>query len=167
MSFNGELPHFYGQNDEWEVFRDRVEEYAVLNDLNDVKTRAVLITCIDHETHKQLVDLCYPELPKNKTFKEICELLNKHFKRRPCTYRERHIFYNAKQEESEAIIEWFKRIRSLAVDCNLGYQFSGILLDRFISGLRESSVLEQIYRESTESMTLQRALEITIEKPIV
>lgn len=164
MAFFGELPHFYGEFGDWQVFTERLEQFFEINDVPDEKKRAILITCIGDDVYKTLRDVCHPALPKEKTFDELCELLNKQFVKKTSVFRERCSFYNAKQQSKETISSWFARIKSLSVDCKFGDKFDAVLLDRFISGLRPSPVLDRLCEEDDETLTIQQALDIAVVK---
>lgn len=164
MAFIGELPKFYSQFDDWQVFTERLEQFFEINDVPEEKKKAVLITSIGNDIYKTLRDVCHPVLPKEKTFDELCELLNKQFIIKTSVFRERYNFYNAKQMKDEKITDWFARIKKLSVDCKFGDKFDSILLDRFISGLRPSMVLDRLCEEDEDKLTLQQALEIAITK---
>lgn len=164
MALIGEIPKFYSQNDDWQVFTERLEQFFEINDVAEDKKRAILITSISDDVYKLLRDVCHPVLPKSKTFDELCELLNKQFVVKTSVFRERVTFYSAKQMKNETISNWFARIKKLSVDCKFGDRFDDILLDRFISGLRSSPILDRLCEEDEDKLTLQNAVEIAITK---
>lgn len=164
MALIGEIPKFYSQDDDWQVFTERLEQFFEINDVAEDKKRAILITSISDDVYKLLRDVCHPVLPKNKTFDELCELLNKQFVVKTSVFRERVTFYSAKQMKNETISNWFARIKKLSVDCKFGDRFDEILLDRFISGLRSSPILDRLCEEDEDKLTLQNAVEIAITK---
>lgn len=164
MALIGEIPKFYSAHDDWQVFTERLEQFFEINDVAEDKKRAILITSISDDVYKLLRDVCHPVLPKNKTFDELCELLNKQFVVKTSVFRERVTFYSAKQMKTETISSWFARIKKLSVDCKFGDRFDDILLDRFISGLRSSPILDRLCEEDEDKLTLQNAVEIAITK---
>lgn len=164
MALIGEIPRFYNCGDDWMVFTERLEQFFEINEVADEKKRAILLTSISDDVYKTLRDVCHPVLPKNKTFDELCALLNKQFVKKTSVFRERVTFYNAKQMKDESIASWFARIKKLSVDCKFGDRFNDILLDRFISGLRSSVILERLCEEDEDKLTLQSAVEIAITK---
>ncbi|XP_031630261.1 uncharacterized protein LOC116345209 [Contarinia nasturtii] len=164
MALIGEIPKFDSRSDDWLVFTERLEQFFEINDVPEEKKKAILITSVSDDVYKTLRDVCHPVLPKNKTFDELCELLNKQFVVKTSVYRERVTFYNAKQMRDESIANWFARIKKLSVDCKLGDRFDDILLDRFISGLRSSPILDRLCEEDEDKLTLTNAVEIAINK---
>lgn len=164
MALIGDLPRFHGEYDDWLVFTERLEQFFEINDVVEEKKKAILITSISDQIYKTLKDLCFPLLPKEKTFNELCELLNKQFVIKTSVIRERYTFYNAKQMAGESIANWFARIKKLSIDCKFGERFDAILLDRFLSGLRPSPIFDRLCEEDEDKLTVQLAYEIAINK---
>lgn len=164
MALIGEIPKFYSQYDDFQVFTERLEQFFEINDVAEEKKRALLITSISDDVYKTLRDVCHPVLPKNKTFDELIELLNKQFVVKTSVLRERVQFYNAKQSKDESIANWFAKIKKLSVDCKFGDRFDEILLDRFISGLKSGPILDRLCEEDEDKLTLQNAVEIAITR---
>lgn len=165
MAFFGELPRFYGSDyNDWSVFSERLEQFFEINEVAEEKKRAILITCIADDVYKTLRDVCHPVLPKEKTFDELNDLLTKQFVKKTSVFRERCKFYNAKQNAREPVSQWFARLKSLSIDCKFGDRFDAVLLDRFVSGLKPSAVLDRLCEEDEENLTIQRALDVAVTK---
>lgn len=160
----GEMPRFYSQTDDWFVYIERLEQFFEVNDIPDEKKKAILLISISEPDYKTLRDVCHPAVPKEKTYDELFQLLNKQFVKKTSVLRERFNFYNAKQNKAETIASWFARIKKLSIDCKFGDQFDEILLDRFVSGLKPSLILDRLCEEELETLTLQAALEIATNK---
>lgn len=159
----GNLPYFSMGYSDWHVYCERLEQYFEVNDIDAEKRRALLLTSLDETVYKTLRDVCHPSLPKERTYDELLQLLSKQFVVRTSVYRERVSFYTAKQERGETIATWFARLKKLSVDCKFGEHFDAVLLDRFISGLRSSVILDRLCEED-ESLTLQKAVDIATSK---
>lgn len=167
MALLGEMPRFHGAYDDWFVYSERLEQFFEVNDIPDEKKKAILLISISVENYKTLRDVCHPVPPKEKTFNELFDLLNKQYVKKTSILRERYNFYNARQKAEESIADWFARIKKLSIDCKFGEQFDGILLDRFISGLKPSAVLDRLCEEEVDSLTLHGALEIATNRESV
>ncbi|XP_055686895.1 uncharacterized protein LOC129792136 [Lutzomyia longipalpis] len=159
----GNIPEFTPYSD-WKVYLERLEQFFLVNDIPDEKRNAILISVIGNDTYKTLRDLCHPALPKDKTFQELCELMDKQFGPQISVFRERNKFYQAKQYDYEGVSQWFARIKTLSVDCKFGETLEAILLDRFISGLRNPAVLDRLCEENESTLTLNKAVEIAVNK---
>lgn len=160
MALIGELPQFNAYQD-YMVFSERLEQFFEVNDVAAEKKKAILITCVQDDVYKALRDLCHPAVPKDKTYDELCRLLKKQYVKQTSVIRERCDFYAAKQSNRESVSEWFARIKRLSVDCSqFGDRYEQVLLDRFISGMTPSPVLDRLCEEDEGTMTLQKAVEI-------
>lgn len=160
MAFIGDLPRFYSSYDDWQAFIERLEQAFELNNVADDKKKALLINCIDQSIYKTLRDICYPDVPKDKTYSELCELMGKQFTTKSSVFRERCTFYNAKQKDDESVTEWFHRVKKLSLECKFGEQFANVVLDRFVSGLTSPAIMDRLCEEEVGQLTIEHALEI-------
>lgn len=159
----GGIPSFNQLVDDWVTYSEILDQYFVMNNVADDKKPAYLIASIGGATYKTLRDLCHPQLPKTKTFEELCDLLSMQFSPQIAIFRERSKFYAATQHSSENVTKWYGRIKSLSVDCKFGEHLEAILLDKFITGLRNGQVQDRLCEES-EDITLQKAVDIAMNK---
>lgn len=159
----GQMPYFCPGFSDWQVFTERLEQYLEANEIPAEKRKALLLTSIDEIVYKTLHDVCHPMLPKDKTYDDLMQLLNKQYIVRKSTHRERVTFYTAKQVRYETISAWFAHLKKLSVDCKFGENFDAVLLDRFISGLRSSAILDRLCEEDP-TLTLAKAVEIATDK---
>lgn len=159
----GKVPCFTGKTNDWLVFCEQLDQYCDLNDINVNKKVGVLISCLGIKVYKILRDLCHPVLPKDKKYVELIELLKKHYCIKKSLFRERTKFYCAKQLRGESITLWITRLKKLAVDCRFEEDLEKILLDRFVTGMRNGRVFERICEEN-EIRNLQYLVDIAILK---
>jgi hypothetical protein len=61
------------------------------------------------------------------------------------------------------VITYYGRLKKLSVDCKFGEFLEAVLLDKFVTGLRPGQVLDRLCEEN-ESLTLQQAVDIAINK---
>lgn len=159
----GNIPEFYCGSDDWNVYSERLDQYFEVNDIPDTKRSALLISVVGNEAYKTLRDLCHPDLPKNKPFEELCTLLQKQYSPQVSIYRERIKFYKAQQETYENVSQWYGRVKTLSIDCKFGENLDTVLMDRFVSGLRNPIILDRICEED-ETLTLAKAVELAVNK---
>lgn len=159
----GSIPNFVQGYDNWDTYAEILDQFFVVNNVEDEKKSAFLISCIGSETYKTLRDLCHPFLPKDKTFDELAELLRKQFSPQIAIFRERTNFYSAQQNVGENVITYYGRLKKLSVDCKFGEFLEAVLLDKFITGLRPGQILDRLCEEN-ETLTLQQAVDIAINK---
>lgn len=159
----GSIPTFAQGMDDWKTYSEILDQFFIVNNVDDEKKSAFLISCIGSETYKTLRDLCHPVLPKDKPFEDLSEILRKQFSPQVAIFRERTNFYNAKQSPGENVTTWYGRVKRLSVDCKFGDNLESILLDKFITGLRVGQVLDRLCEEN-ETLTLQQAVDIATNK---
>lgn len=159
----GSIPTFAQGIDDWKTYEEILDQFFIVNNVEDEKKSAFLISCIGSATYKTLRDLCHPVLPKDKPFDDLSEILRKQFSPQVAIFRERGNFYNAKQSPSENVTNWYGRMKRLSVDCKFGDNLESILLDKFITGLRVGQVLDRLCEEN-ETLTLQHAVDIASNK---
>ncbi|KAJ8948955.1 hypothetical protein NQ318_022977 [Aromia moschata] len=72
---------FCAQNSDWVIYRRRLDNYFLVNSItDDNKKRAILLNALDEEAYKLIYNLSLPRLPEEKTYKELTEIFNKHYK---------------------------------------------------------------------------------------
>ena len=159
----GSIPIFNQGCDDWKTYEEILDQFFIVNNVEDEKKSAFLISCIGSDTYKTLRDLCHPVLPKDKPFSQLSEILRKQFSPQVAIFRERTNFYNSKQSPAENVTSWYGRLKRLSVDCKFGDNLESILVDKFITGLRPGQVLDRLCEEN-ETMTLQQAVDIASNK---
>ncbi|XP_065089239.1 circumsporozoite protein-like [Ochlerotatus camptorhynchus] len=159
----GSISEYNNELDDWNVYYERLEQFFEVNDVPDEKRSAFLISVIGADAYKSLRDLCHPILPRDKPFEALCELLRKQFSPQISIFRERVKFYNARQEGYENVTQWYGRLKRLSVDCKFCGNLEGVLLDKFITGLRPGQVLDRLCEEN-QALKLEQALDIAVNK---
>ena len=90
----GVIGEFEPSPDTFTVYSERLDQFFVANNIGSYPTGAseaviaaaakkkvaVMISVIDKKTYSVLRDLRSPVNPKDKTFEQLCELLQQHFK---------------------------------------------------------------------------------------
>jgi len=133
------------------VYTERLEQFFEVNEIAADKQKALLLTSVGEDTYKTLRDVCHPLTPKENTFNELIELLDKRFVVRTSFFRERVKFYTSNQYSNESIAFWYVRIKKLSIDCQFGDRLAAVLRYHFISGLRTSTVLDRFCGEKNSS----------------
>ncbi|KRT82283.1 hypothetical protein AMK59_3212 [Oryctes borbonicus] len=115
-------------------------------------------------TQLDLRDLCLPDVPSTKTYKELCKILCNQYTQTVSTFNERINFYEARQEQSESVNLWFARKEKLAVNCNFGSDLKNILKYKFVTGICREKILDRMCEEDPSKKTLEDVLDIAIKK---
>ena len=73
----------------WTRYSERIEEYLVANSVDNPRKKiAILLSSIEDATYELLGDLCAPDKPNTKAFKELVEKLTEHFQPTPTVISE-------------------------------------------------------------------------------
>ena len=159
---NGTKLEFHLGKDDWKIYAERLELYFVANDVKEEKQAAVLLTKISADTYKFVRDLCAPDKPSTKTFKELVKLINDHLNPKPSETMERCKFHKAQQTETETVAEFAARLKSLAITCNFG-DVSIALRDQFVCGLKDHATKTLLFREDKLTFETAYRLATTLE----
>ena len=135
MAEKGYWPEFQLNVSEWSIFKARLANYFEANGVaEDKKKRSILLNALDEEAYRLNFSHFSPATPEEKTYVEVVEALDNHFKRGRCPFAERFKFYEATKRKSEGPTEWAARIRRLALGCEFGGILDTVLGDKFICG---------------------------------
>lgn len=159
----GIIPEFSGETDDWNVYREILEEFFKANGVKNDNRVSVLISVIGADTYRTLRDLCHPTSPRDKTYDQLCTLLAKQFVPEIAIFRERARFYRAQQRRGEDVKSWYARLKKLSVDCKFGTQLEPLLLDKFVVGLVVGPIQDRLCEES-ERLTLKDALDLAANR---
>ncbi|XP_053686504.1 uncharacterized protein K02A2.6-like [Sabethes cyaneus] len=154
---------FDAESEEWDFYREQLEQFFVSNVVADAMKKAVLINHLSSRTYKLLRDLCTPDQPKDKTYDELCKLLTTHFTPPVVIHKERRVFSRAKRHEGghETVNQWIARIKNLAANCSFGNSLQNNLVNKFVDGL-DGKAFDRICEEK-EDLTLEKAQELALK----
>lgn len=162
-AFGGRLPFLYIHSTDHDITIERVNQVFQINDgIDDRQKSSLLLNNCDNGLYKFLCSRTCPDLPHQKHYTELLDILKQYYHKKTCPTRERIIFYNTSQTKSDTIWEWYKLVHTLAGKCNFKQNYQSILLDRFVCGLFRSEISERLMEEN-ETLTLNRAFEIATE----
>ena len=83
MALIGVLGPFDIQRDNWASYKERLEQFFIANNVDDVKRVAVLLSVIGAKSYELLRSLTAPEKPAQKSFDQLCTLLENHLAPKP------------------------------------------------------------------------------------
>lgn len=158
----GSLNEFRIGND-WCVYEERMEQYFAANYVEENKKVPVLLTIIGEQAYEILRGLCDPQLPKLKTYTQLCTILRNQFSKKVSVFKERINFYEIKQAENESIKNFYVRLKNKAIDCKFGSILNEVLKDRFVSGLSRGPILDRVVEED-HTKDLNDIVEVALNK---
>lgn len=158
------FPEFHENEEDWTIYSERLEQHFAANNITKGEQKVgILISGVGTTTYQLLRNLCFPDLPKTKTYDELNAMLSKQYSPQINIWRERKKFYEAKQEQQQSIAEWYASIRSLAINCRFGDSLTLILRDKFVSGLQPGEIFDRLCEES-ETEGMERMQQVALQK---
>ena len=138
----------YHVDDDWTQYVERLEFHFVAHDITDAaKKKATLLSVCGAETYKLMCDLLAPLKPKDKTFQELKDLVQKHLKPKPSVMVQRYKFNTRVQNSGEGVACFVAGLRHIAQDCNYGDALLDMLRDRLVCGVASERVQRRLLAE--------------------
>lgn len=163
----GSLSSFNHEIQEWSVYKDRLEQWFLANDIvvdtdkAGSKRRAILLSNLAESTYKLVRDLALPSQVGTLEYDIVVKLLDGHFKTKKCTFAERYKFHSATQHPGEGLAEWSARVRGLATHCGfVATHINEQLRDRFVLGMEPGPERDKLFTTELAELTLDKSLEI-------
>ena len=110
-----------------------------------------------------LRDLVAPAKPMDKPLAELTKTLRTHFEPQPLIIAERFHFNQHNQLPNESIADYMATLRKMATTCKFRDFLDEALRDRFVSGIRSSSIQKRLLTEeelwSAAALQLAQSME--------
>ena len=150
--------------------RDWFERYNFLctatavegEELSDAKVLANFIARCDGQVYKTIKSLVSPEEVDTKTFEEVKNLLLDHLSPKPTKFAMRYKFHKLAQKPGQSVASFVAELRTVGKECEYNDQFEEALLDRFLVGLQDSSVVSDLLVK--EDLTFADAVREVLSK---
>ena len=153
------LHEFTGEED-WLQYCERLEFYFEAKEIDDAqKQKATLLSACGASTYKLMCDLVSPLKPKDKTFAELKEIVQKHLKPKPSEIVQRYKFHTRCQQSGESLATFVAELRHLSQDCNFGDSLLDMLRDRLVCGVGSLRVQKRLLAEP--DLTFESAFKIS------
>ena len=105
----------------------------------DEKKVTVTISFIGKTPYSTLKDLCLPDLPADKTYDQVTQILKDYYKPKVLEVPETYCFDHTVKSETESIAQYANQLKRLAVNCNFGPYPTRALRDQFVGGVRSQT----------------------------
>ena len=92
-----------------------------------------LLASVGSDAYEVLFTACYPAEPDTKTFKELKEILLKHYHSPRNVLTERIKFRERKQKEGESVADFALALKKLSMMCKFENKLEGNLKEAFSS----------------------------------
>lgn len=154
----GGIGDFDGSEESWTSYVERFELFVECNGISDAKKVSTLLTVVGKKTYNLLRDLCTPDKPNAKSFKDIVKLIQDHLHPKPSFIAERYKFSKRNQLEGEGVAEYVANLKKMSTHCEFGASLNDFLRDRLVSGIRSDTIKQKLLSES--SLTFDQAVKI-------
>lgn len=158
---------FDPDKEDFSNYKQRLENYLKLkNVFNDKDISAkVLLNCIGSKYYELLTSLTAPNLPTEKTYEQLIELLETYLCPKPNVVVQQHRFLSCSQKSEENIAAYIAELRKFIVTCDFkcecGRSVAEIFLRaQFIRGLRDSTIREKLLQ--TTELTFKKAVDTAL-----
>ena len=159
MAIHGGIAEFDSASEDWLAYMERLDQYFIANGVDDAgKQRAILLSGCGALTYKLIKCLIAPEKPAEKTFKQLLEIVLKHFDPVPAITVQRYKFNVRMRQPGENVATFLSELRLLATKCDFGNSLEDMLHDRIVIGVNDSNIQRRLLAEP--NLTLKRALEV-------
>ena len=158
--FVGRLEPFRdGEN--WREYVEIFEHFFIANDVTtDKKKVCILCSYVGSSTYHIIKTLCLPQKPEEKTFLDVCALVENHFKPKLSEASASLLFYSRNRKRAESVQMFLAELRRLAKPCNFGQFLERALRDRFIVGVSDPEIQQKILSVPDADLTLEKAYSI-------
>ncbi|VDI55683.1 Hypothetical predicted protein [Mytilus galloprovincialis] len=155
----GRIEEFNDKGD-WIEYTERLDHYFEANEINNAdKKRAILLSACGQRTYKLIRTLCAPTKPKDKTFKDIVDLVKTHQHPKPSSIVERCRFNSRVRHPDESVSQFVAELRSLSEHCDYKDTLDHMLRDRLVCGIKDDRIQRRLLAET--DLTFKRAMDIS------
>ena len=154
MSKHGKIGEFDPEQDDWELYVERMNFYFVAKKKGD---------SFDGNGWKSLpsyTKLLVPSTPGEATVTEIVTLMQEHTKPTPSVIVQRLKFNKRDRQPNESIANFMAALREIAQYCIYGPTLDEILRDRLVSGVQNAVIQKKLL--AGKDLTFKSALEIAL-----
>ena len=106
----GQMERFNPDEEGIQAYLERVELYFIANDVAEDRRVPAFLSVIGSKTYALLRDLLGPDKPSEKTFAELKQVLEGHYKPKKVVIAERFRFHRRSQAAGESVMEFFAKL---------------------------------------------------------
>ncbi|KAF2894393.1 hypothetical protein ILUMI_11779 [Ignelater luminosus] len=157
MSFIGSIEPFNPNKDGFQSYMDRMEQYFIVNTVEQETKVPLFITLVGGETYNILKKLLHADTPSGTTYKESVDALQNYLAPKRLVIAECFTFYQCTQKSSETISDFIMRIKELAKHFEFGQFLDEALRDRLVCGMASDLIQRKLL--SVPKLTFKAAVE--------
>ena len=112
------------------------------------------------KAYKLMRNLISPAMPSDKSFKELVEVMKKHFCPPPSEIVQRYKFNSRSRQDGELVAVYVSELRAIAQYYNFGETLELMLRDRFVCGINDQQTQKKLLAEKV--LSFDKAMEIAV-----
>ena len=162
MAATPTVSHMQEFNPETETvtaYLERFQMFVLANSIADDRLVPTLLTVVGFTHYTLIRGLVSPELPKDKSFDELVDILKKHYDPEPIIIAKRFHFYERRLKPTESITNYLATLRRLASQCVFGTFLSDALQDKLVCGMHSENTQKVLLTKA--KLILEKAVEIS------
>ena len=129
----------FGRRLNWTQYIERMEYYFLANGITSAdKQRAVVISTMGAKAYKTLRNLITPHNASDKSFKQLIEVMMKHFCPPPSEIAQRFKFNTRARKLGEPVANYIVELWAPSHYCNFGDSIELMLRDRIVCGINDT-----------------------------
>ena len=139
MALHGSVGEFNPAREDWNTYVERLKFYFEANGVEAAaKKRAIFLSSSGAETFKLVCSLAAPTNPRELSFAQLVDLLNKHYNPKKAAAVQRYKFNSRIRQPGESIATYVAELKKLAVHCGFEEDtMKQMLCDRLVCGIND------------------------------
>ena len=140
----------------WSAYVERMELFFIAHGVAEEKQVATLLSSMGASAY----GLFHPVKPKDKSFKQIVDVMKGYYEPKPLVIAERFRFRKCVQKSNESASQFAAELQQLAAKCDFGDRLDEALRDGFVSGINNEPCQRKLLSE--DGLTFAKALELAM-----
>ena len=143
------IPQFNPNELQFEKYLALFQANLAAYDITDEgKKKNFLIISLGSKVFDTLSNLTAPDLPSDKTYNELVDLLKAHYVIKPSYHRSLCLFQRRVKKSSESLKELYADLKRLAKDCDFGATYDARLRDQLFMAIDSQSYFKYLMAEN-------------------
>ena len=155
----GHMQEFNPASETVLAYLERFELFITANAIEEEKLVLTLLTVVRSAHYSLLHRLVSPDLPKDKSFSELVDILKKHYDPEPIVIAECFRFFLMQPESRRVNWRVFRKSQLACQSFKLGNFLLRALRDSLVCGMQSEHIQKVLLMKA--KMTLEQALEIS------
>ena len=164
----GKLDEFDpASGEDWIQYIERMEYYFLAMELLPFLKWALLISAMGAKAYKLLRNLITPSSPSDKSFKELVDVITKHFCPPPSEIVQRFKFDTRVRESGESVANYIAELQALSQYCNFGETLQSMLRDRIVwCGINDTQTQKHLLAEKNLAYAKTKEIALAVESAV-